>query len=81
MGAFLLALLNGLAAIPKIAEYLNQAIQTIVGWWVSRQEHATLSAIADAAAYAARAQTDEERYEAASKWQKAFALGRASRSE
>lgn len=80
MTAFLLALLNALSAIPKIAEYLNQAVQTIMSWWISRQEKQVLSSISDAAAYAAHAQTDEERYEAASRWQRAFALGRTSRS-
>lgn len=80
MGAVILSILNGLAAIPKIADYLNQAIQVILGWWISRQEKATLSAIADAAAMEARAETDEARYAAALQWQKAFAMGRPSRS-
>lgn len=78
MGAVILSILNGLAAIPKIADYLNQAIQTIVTWWIQRQQKETLAAISDAAAFAARAENEEQRFEALAKWQAALMRGRIS---
>lgn len=67
-----ITILNALIAIPKIAGYVEEAAQEIVLWYVGRQQAATLSAIADAAALASRATTDEERYAAAQAWQTAL---------
>ena len=75
---FVIALLNALAAIPAIAGYLNQVIQTIALWYVQKQQTDALSAIADAAAFAARAQSDDDRYAAAQKWRDALSRARVS---
>lgn len=74
----LIAVLDALAAIPAIAGYVNQVIQAVIGWYVARQQADALAAIADAAAFAARAQTDEDRYAAAKKWQQALSHPRIS---
>lgn len=75
-----LAILNAISAIPKIAGYVEQFAAAVVGWYVSRQKAATLSAIADAAALSAHAQTDEDRYNAAAAWQKALSSPRITNS-
>jgi hypothetical protein len=74
----ILAVLNAIAAIPAIAKYFEEAMAAIVGWYVARQQAETLGMIADAAALAARAVTDEDRYQAAKAWQDALARGRIS---
>jgi len=71
-----LAILNALVAIPKIAGYVQTFASAVVSWYVSRQTQETLSAIADAAALAANAKTDDEKFAAAQKWQTALAMGR-----
>ena len=73
---WVLAVLNALAAIPKIVGYVESFASLVTSWYVSRQTASTLSAIADAAALAARAQTDEERFAAAAAWQKALSRDR-----
>lgn len=67
-----LTILNALIAIPKIAGYVESAVQQIVLWYVQRQTAANLAAISDAAALSAHAQTDEDRYAAAKAWQDAL---------
>lgn len=74
----ILAILNALVAIPKIAGYVEQAVGQIVLWYVQRANNQTLSAIADASALASRAKSDEERYAAAQKWQEALSRPRVS---
>lgn len=71
-------ILDALIAIPKIAGYVEQIVSAITAWYVGRQKAETLSKIADAAAFAARAQTDEERYQAAEKWRSALSRPRVS---
>lgn len=71
-------ILNALIAIPKIAGYVQSAVQTIVLWYVQRQNNQTLQSIADAAALSARAQTDGDRYAAAQAWQTALTKPRVS---
>lgn len=78
--AFVTSLLNALAAIPTIAGYVDRVIQAIITWYVARQNQAALAAIADAAAMAARASTDEERYAAAQAWHDALSKPRVSSS-
>ena len=68
------AILSALAAIPSILGYVESFAGAVTLWWVQRQKAETLSAIADAAALASRANTDDDRYKAADAWQKA--LGR-----
>lgn len=78
VAAFIYALLNALVAIPKIGDLVTSAVSGAVMWYVSRQNNETLSEIADAAAMAARATTDDERYKAAEAWQKALQRPRVS---
>jgi hypothetical protein len=76
--ALVIAILDAIAAIPAIAGYLNTLIQGIIGWYIAKQHSDTLAAIADAAALAARAVTDDERYKAAQAWKDALSRGRTS---
>ena len=70
------AILNALIAIPKIGAYVQWAVQQVVSWYINHQDTATLSAIADAAALSARAQTQEDRINAAKAWQSALSQSR-----
>lgn len=72
------AILSALAAIPKIMGYIESFASAVTLWYIQRQKAETLSALADAAAFAARAQTDDERYQAAQKWRDVLTNGRAS---
>lgn len=74
----IVTILNALIAIPKIAGYVESAVQQIVLWYVQRQTAANLAAISDAAALAAKAQTDEDRYAAAKSWQDALSSSSVS---
>lgn len=69
-------LLEALIAIPKIGDMVSSVVDAIVSWWVARQTSETLDMIADAAALAARAETDADRYAAAAAWQKALSQPR-----
>lgn len=68
----LLAIFRAIAATKALADYAKAFAAEIVLWYVERERADALSKIADAAALAARAQTDEERYHAAQKWQEAL---------
>lgn len=74
--AFVVALLNALVAIPKIAAYVEMVIDGIVQWQIQRKKAETLAALSDAIALVARAKSQEERYAAAKKLQEAMAAGR-----
>jgi hypothetical protein len=73
-----ITILNALIAIPKIVGYVEQFASQVTLWWVQRQTTATLSQIADAAALAAHAQTDGDRYAASQAWEKALSNPRVS---
>lgn len=73
-------ILNALVAIPKIASYVESFATGVITWYVQRQNNQTLSMISDAAALAARAQTDGDRYAAAQAWQNALTRPRVSNS-
>lgn len=73
-----ISLLNAIAAIPALVGYLNQFVQTVLGWYIGRQQSETLAEIADAAALSARAKTDDERFAAAERWQTALSRTRIS---
>jgi hypothetical protein len=68
----LTTILNALIAIPQIATLVMNLVSSIVAWYMSHQTSDTLAAIADAAAFAAQANTDAQRYQAAAQWQKAL---------
>lgn len=70
------AILTALAAIPKIMGYVESFASAVALWYIQRQTNQTLGLIADAAALASRASSDEERYAAAEKWQVALSQPR-----
>jgi len=72
----IVAILNALAAIPSFVGFIESAASQITLWFVQRQNNKTLAAISDAAALAARAQTDADRYAAAKAWQTALSKSR-----
>lgn len=72
----ILAILNALAAIPSILKYVEEFASAVTLWYCQRQESATLSQIADAAARSAHAQNEEERYAALDAWKKALSRSR-----
>lgn len=74
------AILNALVALPQIAGYVESFAATIVSWWLQRQTNQTLSMVADAAALAAHAETDEARYAAAQNWQTVLSRPRVTAS-
>lgn len=76
MLAMIPKILDALISIPKIAGYVELAVSAIVSWYVTKQTTETLSAIADAAAFAARANSDEDRYKAAEMWRAALSRDR-----
>ena len=76
--AWVLAVLNALAAIPSIVGYVEKFCAAVVGWWIERQKKDALAAIADAAAAGARASTQEERLHAAELWRTALSKPRTT---
>lgn len=66
------AIVAAIKAIPILDGWFRQ----IVAAWMQGQEKATMSAIVDAAASAARANTDADRYAAAEKWRLALSRSR-----
>lgn len=74
------SILSALAAIPQILGYVETFASAVTLWFVQRQNNQTLSAIADAAALAAKASTDADRYAAAQAWQQALSNPRVSSS-
>ena len=75
-----LSILSALAAIPSILGYVESFASAVTLWYCQRATNQTLSAIADAAALAAKASTDAERYAAAQAWQTALSTSRITPS-
>ena len=73
-----IAILQALVALPKIGDLISGWLSQIIAWYISSQNERNAQAIADAAAFSLRAQTKEDRLEAAKKWQ--AALSRRSTS-
>ena len=80
MIALLLSIFKALAAIPAILGYVEDFAAGVALWYCQRQTNETLSQIADAAAFASVAKTDDERYEASEKWHDALGRDRITRS-
>lgn len=74
--AALIAFFNALAAVPAIAQSLERFAAAVSMWYISRQNNDTLGEIADAAAYAARAKTPEDRAKSLDLWRHALARSR-----
>ena len=73
-----LGLFGAIANIKSIAGYLEEFARGVTAWYVGRAQTSTLAAIADAAAFAARATNSEERFQAAERWQRALSKPRVS---
>jgi hypothetical protein len=72
-GAEIFAVIAGaIKAVPII----NDWMQSLVAAWLDGQNKETMSQIIDAAAFSARASTQEERFEASEKWRKALSRNR-----
>ena len=78
IAAWIAAVLNALAAIPKICSFVESVASAVALWWVQRQTSNTLSEISDASAMAARATTDDQRYAAAAAFRAALSRPRVS---
>lgn len=70
------AILSALVKIPQILGYVEEFAKAVTQWYVARQTSQTLGMIADAAAFAARAKSDEERFQAALRWKNALSRER-----
>ena len=78
MIAFITGLFNALAAIPALINAVESFASAVTLWYCQRATNATLQAIANAAALAAHAQTDADRYAAAQAWQTALSKPRVT---
>lgn len=78
VAAFLFALFKMIAALPGLVDQMKDLAAQVAGWYVNQATEATLSKIADAAAFAAKATTQEARYEAAQRWSDALKHPRIS---
>lgn len=78
MIAFVTALFTALSSIAAIAKYVEEFASAVSIWYINRQQTETLAKIADAAALASRAKTQEERFEAAKQWQKVLSRPRVT---
>jgi hypothetical protein len=73
---FALALFNGLAAIPVILGYVKDFAAGVMLWYARNSTKETLSEISNAAAWAARAETQEDRLAALDHWRSALSRPR-----
>jgi hypothetical protein len=78
LAALIPALLTALAAIPEAIALVEEIASAVTLWWMQRQSNETLAAISDAAALSAKAQSDEDRYQAAARWQSALSRPRVT---
>jgi hypothetical protein len=69
---------TAIAAAIKAIPIIDSWFQKIVAAWMNGQQKQTMTQIIDAAAFAARADTDELRYQASEKWRKALSRPRVS---
>lgn len=64
----IVSILEWLAA-AGLKDLVDKICSEISIWYISKQNKNTLANIADAADFAARAETDVDRYNAATRWQ------------
>lgn len=72
------AIIGGVIAFFKAIPVFDKWLQQLIVAYIMSQAQATRAEIVDAAALAARAVTDDERYKASAKWQEAFQRPRVS---
>ena len=68
--------MGGVIAFIKAIPTIDKWFQQLIAAYVMGIDEANLKAIADAAAFSARAKTDEERYKAAGLWRDALSRKR-----
>jgi len=66
------AIFSAIAGLIKSIPIVDSWLQQLIAAWMALQTKETLSEITDAAALAARAVTDADRYKASAAWQKAL---------
>lgn len=74
--ALISSFLEAMAAIPKIGSMVEGWVAAAALWLVQRQKEANRAAIIDALHKGMKAQTQEERFEAAKNWQETLSRGR-----
>jgi len=74
-----ITILEALIALPKIGSLVSLAVEQIVTWYILKQNRDTYAAIADAAALAMRAKTDEDRFIAAESWRAVLTRARVQK--
>lgn len=70
--------ISGIIAFFKAIPTLDRWLQQLIAAYVNGLEEKNLKAIADAAAFAARAKTQDERFAAAQMWQDALSRKRVT---
>jgi len=76
MAGFAFNLFKALAALPTLISKVEEFAAGVVLWYVSRENNTTAKEIADAASFAARAKTKEDRVEALRLWSRALSRSR-----
>ncbi len=69
-------ILGGVIAFFRAIPILDSYVQQFISLYVTTADSKTQAAIADAAAFAARATTDQQRFDASKKWQDALSRTR-----
>ncbi len=67
---------QALIAIPKIGQQIEDGIRVLVSWYIANQNAETGAKLMDALAFGLKAQTKEDRLEAAKRWQDALSRPR-----
>lgn len=70
------SVISAIVAAIKALPILNDWFAQIVAAWMNAQTKTTMAKIVDAASFAARADSDEQRYIAAEKWRQALSRQR-----
>lgn len=70
------SVITTIVAAIKAIPIIDKWFQMLISAYLTSQTNETKAHIVDAAAFAARAKTDEERYEASQKWQDALSRTR-----
>ena len=69
-------ILGGIVAFIKAVPVINSWIEMLIAAYITSCQQQTLSKIADAAALAAKAKTDDDRYQAVTAWRIALSSQR-----
>lgn len=72
------AIIGGVIAFFKAIPILDSWLQQLIALYVTNCQQKTLAMILDAASFAVRAKTQDERFQAAEKWRDALSRDRIS---